>query len=853
MNARPPRIARALIRVLTPRADRPFVLADLDETFDRLARERGAGPARGWYRRQAAMSVVPLVASRVGDLVGGLRAGDVRFALRQMRRRPQYAVGVSGTLALGLASAFVLGGLAWSVWLRPLPLPDSERLVRVWERGPADPVGERVRYPVSPPLLERLRDRSWTHLTGFAGILGSTPEWIVEGEIRQLRGATVSPGFFDLLGIAPLHGRVGFSGRTGSEVPEVVLAEPFWRRAFGGDPAVVGTSIDLGGVPHRVIGVVAAFDGYPEPVDLVTPLVFETRQLGEGMRGARYIEVVARVRPSSTLEAAAREFAGHLEGLGVDWASHADWTGEVVSLRADLVGPFRDVLRLLLLAGLAFFCLALVNVVGLAAARSLERRSETAVRRALGASEARLGRGALVEGAVLGAVGGVGAAIAAGVLLRASVGWLPEDLPRAGAVAMGPGQTGAGLLVAVVFGAVLVAAAGRWAPAGSLRHAGRRTTPPLTGGRALVIGQFALTTLLLGAGALALERSLDLADRDLGFDADGVWTGLVVLPRTTTSGLEARRDAWGAVLGALHDRGFEAALSTNPPMSRSNSNYTFRRPGDDDETFAQYAIVSPDYFDVMGVPVLEGRGFEPGESGPVVVISKALADEHFPGEDPVGLPLSILLEEHEIVGVAGSTAHFGPDTPEPPMMYVPYEAVNWEYAHLLVAGGGDAVGGITAALADAVPGAAPPAVVPYERNLSRWFRPLRIQVGIVGALAVVGGLLAALGLYSTLAFQVRGRLAELGIRSALGATRTSIVAQVVRRGVAWAAVGLAAGLALWWVTRGPVGRAMGVGDAGFSSFSLLCTAASVMALALVALAGPARRAARADPLTCFRT
>lgn len=853
MSARPPRIARAVIRGLTPRADRPFVMADLDETFERLCRERGRGPARRWYRRQAATSVVPLVTARSVDWLGGLPGGEVRFALRQTRRRPQYALGVAGTLALGLASALVLGGIAWSVWLRPLPLPDSERLVRVWERGPADPLGERVRYPVSPPLLEHLRQRPWTHLSGFAGILGSTPEWIVEGEIRQLRGATVSPGFFDLLGMAPLHGRGGFSGRTGSDVPEVVLAEPFWRRAFGGDPGVVGTSIDLGGVQHRVIGVVAAFDGYPEPVDLVTPLVFETRQLGEGMRGARYVEVVARVRPTSTIEAAAGEFADHLEGLGADWASHADWSGEVVSLRADLVGPFRDVLRLLLLAGLAFFCLALVNVVGLAAARSLERRGESAVRRALGASEARLGRGALVEGAVLGAVGGLGAAILAGVLLRASVAWLPEDLPRADAVAPGPEQALAGFLVAVVLGAVLVAAAERLAPSGSLRHAGRRTTATLAGGRLLVIGQFALTTLLLGAGSLALERSLDLADRDLGFDASQVWTGLVVLPRTTTTGLEARRDAWGAVLRALEDRGFEAALSTNPPMSRSNSSYTFRRPADDDETFAQYAIVSPDYFDLMGVPVVAGRSFEPGESAPAAVISEALAAEYFPGEDPVGLTFSILQEEHEIIGVVGSTAHFGPDSPEPPMMYVSYEAVNWEFAHLLVAGGDDAVGGITAALAEAVPGAAAPGVVPYERHLSQWFRPLRIQVGIVGALAVVGGLLAALGLYSTLAFQVRGRLAELGIRAALGATRTSIVAQVVRRGVAWAAVGLGAGLALWWVTRGPVGRALGVGDAGLSSFSLLSTAASVLALTLIALAAPARRAARADPLTCFRT
>jgi len=853
VNPRPPSLARTVIRLLTPPSDRAFVLSDLDETFEEVARNRGEEAARRWYRRQAITSVPALLGQAIRDSTGWLSNGEVTQSLRSLRRRPQYALGVAGTLALGFASAIVLGGIAWQVWLQPLPFPDSEKLVRVYELERVNEAGDRTRYPLSPPLLAALRDREFSHLSGFASILGSAPEWIVEGEIRHLDGAMVSPGFFSLLGVRPLQGRGEWSGDDGNEVPEAILSEHFWRQTFGADPEAVGRMIDLAGVRHRIVGVVPQSGEYPEPVDLFTPLNWNETQLGEGFREARYVEAVGRVRPSSSIEAASAEFAAFIEGLGAAWDSHAGWSGELVSLREDIAGPFRPVLRLLLGAGLAFLTLSVVNVLGLAAARQLERSRDAAVRVALGASRARLGRSALLEGAVLGLVGGAAALLGARLLLEASVRWLPEDLPRT--AGMGLSLTGGGvwLLAAMILGAAILTLAHIMVPAADLRMSGARVSRGLSGSWLLVVGQFGLTTLLLATGALAVERSVQLADRELGFEADGVWTALVGLPRTTSDGWEPRRDAWDALLTDLQSRGYRAAISTNPPMAGSNNRYDYRRTAEDEQQFGQYAIISPDYFQVMGIPILEGRSFEDGQSAPAVVISRSLAEEVYPGESPVGLTLSILQEDREIIGVVESTSHFGPDTPSPPAMYVSYEAENWNYARILVRGGDQTPEAIASAVQSAVPGAAPPVVIPYRRHLSDWFRPLRIQLGIVGALAVIGGLLAALGLYSAIRYQVRGRLPELGIRKALGAHSSAIMLGVVRRGAVTAAVGLTIGMGLWWLSRGAVGEALGAEAAALSVPAFSATALAVLVLAIAAVAGPARRAAAADPLESLRS
>ncbi len=852
MKARPPAWSRALLGRLSSPSERDYVLADLDEAFARIAEESGVAAARRWYRGQALRSL-PLLSARLVDLARGSVASDLRGAIRVARRRPLYAAGVAGTLGLGLSSAIVLGGIAWRVWLRPLPFPDSEQLVRIYELGRPDEVGARDRGRISPPLLRDLRETEWTHFTGFAALSRSSPEWELDGELQQLQGLEVSPGFFDLMGMVPLLGRASWDSRNNAEVPEVVLSEAFWRRSFGGDPAVIERSIDLGGRPHAIRGVVRLEGGYPTPVDLLTPLVFEDRRLGEGMRGARYLEVVGRLGPQSTLEAASAEFAAFIEALGPDHPMHRGWTGEAVSLRDDLTGPFRDVLRLLLAAGVAFLALALVNVVGLASIRTLERRHEIGVRLALGASAGRVARGAWVEGAFLGAVGGAGALVVALVLLPASIDWLPPDLARSSEVGLSWGGALLWWIGSVGIGGVVGLLGHRPAPAHAELRTGMRSSRGGARGAFLVSGQLALTTLLVAVGTLVFERSRELASHDVGFRADHVYTSFVSLPRTTHDDWEARRDGWGAMLDHLEGAGIVAALTTNPPMSGANANYGFRRPGAESESFGQYSIVSPDYFRVMGIPILHGRTFEPGEAGPVTLISETLAEGHFPGEDPVGQTVSILQEEHTVIGVVGPTSHFGPDAPPPPSMYVSFEATTWAFAHLVAQGEASVAERLVDAITRIAPGASPPIVNPYETYLSDWFRPLRIQLGIVGVLGIVGGVLAGLGLYTTVAFQVRGRLPELGIRVALGATRGRILSSVVRGGLIAAGVGLAVGLGGWWASRGALGEVLGTPGAALSPSALTATVALILVLSLTAVALPALRASRADPVTTLRS
>ncbi len=851
MKPAPPRLARAVLSRLTHPVDREHVLADLDEAFERLASSHGAGAARRWYRAQALRSL-PLGVALLGDAARGWASTELRPALRLLRRRPPYVLGIAGTLGLSLSSAIVLGGIAWRVWLKPLPFPDSEKLVRVYELGRPDPEGRRDRGRISPPLLRDLREAEGSHVSNLAGIVSSTPEWLVEGELRQIRGADVTPDFFELLGMVPLHGRTRWESRNGSEVAEVVLTERFWRQSFGSDPSVVGSSIDLRGVPTRIVGVVAQEGGYPRQVDVFLPLVFDATQLGESFRGARYMDVVARVSPGSTIEAASAEVAAFVESLGTDHPAHDGWTGEVVSLRDDLVGPFRDVLRLLVAAGATFLVLALVNMVGLASTRALEREQEIGIRLALGASTSRLARSAWVEGALLGTLGGAAALVGALMVFPSTIGWLPRDLARSGEVGLSWSGAAAWWIAALVLGGVVARLGQRVAPGGAGVGSGTRATRDGRAGRMLVAGQLALTTVLVGVGSIVFERSLALARTDFGFEAADVHSAFVSLPRSTHDDWEARRDSWGAIVSRLRAAGISAAITTNPPMSGMNSNYGYARPGKARESFGQYSVVSGGYFDVMGIPILAGRTFEPGESGPVTLVSEGLAREHFPGEDPIGRTLSIIDQPHTIIGVVGSTAHFGPDAPEPAAMYVSYEATNWDFAHVVVRGDPSAAAQVVEVVEDVAPGTNRPSVVPYEEHLAEWFRPLRIQLGVIGGLGLIGGVLAGLGLYATLGYQVRRELPELGIRVALGAPRARIVADVVRRGLTAAASGLALGIGVWWLGRVRLGEILGSPDTVLSPFALGTTTGLILLLCLVAVSSPAVRASRADPLRSLK-
>ena len=319
MSRRAPRLARALLMLMTAPEDREFVAADLDARYRAIAVESGDSRARRWYRSQVMRAIPSLLADRLMDLrqIGFSGVGrEFGRVIRRSVRSPLYSAGVAGTLALGLGSLAILGTLAWDVWLSPLPVPDPDRVVRIYEMGRLDTEsGLRARNRVSPPFLDQMQRHEWGSIAQVAGISGDSPEWTHDSGARALSALRVTEEFFSVLGLAPTLGRLGWDEGQA----QVIVSERFWRSAFGADPSLAnGRSLNLNGEDHRIVGVVALPAGYPTPQDVLVPLTFRENQLSEGMRGARYLEAIARVAPGRTANDASAELAAFVESLGPD-------------------------------------------------------------------------------------------------------------------------------------------------------------------------------------------------------------------------------------------------------------------------------------------------------------------------------------------------------------------------------------------------------------------------------------------------------------------------------------------------------------------------------------------------------
>ncbi len=808
---RPPALARFLAALVGGRANRDFVLGDLDERFQRLLREKGAATARRWYWSQVVRGIgwavrpdSELIRRRSWEGVGG----EVRSGLRTVRKRPAYALGVTGTLALGLGSAALVFAVTWRVWLAPMPFPDPDGVVRVFETEPAEMTSavtgaedQGTRWRISPPLLEDMRANDWSTVEAVAGVSDAILDWETDGETRRVSSLAVSPELFGILGIVPVSGRLLSADE---DFPEVLLTGELWERAFGGDPAVIGSaSMVLDGEAHVVAGVVRLPSGYPGSADVITRLAFVEEQLGEGMRGARYLDVIARVRSGRSISDARAEVASFVSALGETYQNHAGWGADLVVLGDDLLEPFRGVLLLLLIAGGAFLLLAVVNVGGLVAARRSEARQDRAVRLALGASEVRLVRGSVVESALLGGLAALAGSAGAHWLLGPIRALVPEDVPRLSDVSLTPMMVAvilaAGVGLGVVVGLVGYAMSrGRTA----VMRPDREAAPGMKGRRVLVAGQVALTTLLATGGIAVLRYAAELRGIEVGFEPEGVRSAWINLSDQRFPGEEDWLVAWQELLDGLQDRGIDGAVATNPPMSGSNWLFGFHLDEDSKQGFAQHHSVTAGYFDAMGIEVVEGRGFSPDDratSEPVVVINEAFVREHFAGGTAIGREVRVVADTRTVVGVVGSTRHYGPSADVQLEMYVPLVQNPWPNGMILMRTQRGDVDAVLAEVARAIdPSLSVTESLPYEAYLREWYAPLRLQLVMVGVMALLGLSLASLGLYALVAHHVSTRRREIGIRIALGAPLGRVFRGVVGQGIALASLGGIAGLAAWY-------------------------------------------------------
>jgi len=807
---------------------------------------------------------------------------DLRYALRMLRKSPAFAFVAILVIALGSGAVTTIFSAANAVILRPIPgATEPGRLVEIG-RTQGD---RRGSLTPSYPFYSHARDESHT-LRGVAAwdLIQLTVSTGAEGTAAL--GNLASANYFEVLGAKPALGRF-FSpdeGRTPGAHPVIVLSYGFWQRRFGGEPGVVGRSVIVNGSPYTVIGVAPrGFTGvYPViRTDAWVPLM-QAEVLGRGAGilasvGSGWLIMFGRLNDGVTIDRARAE----LEAISAAHRSEEPedlqlFTGvalsRVTGFPADASGAIYAFVALLFAMSALVLVIASVNVAGMLLARATTRRREMAVRIALGAGRGRLVAQMLTESLVLfvaGAAGGV--VIAFGCVRLFDTIQLPAELPIA--VDLAPDYRvlgfalGAALITGLVFGSAPALQATRNDPSASLRSdsAGAGTRRSRTR-NALVIGQMALSLVLLVCAGLFV-RALGRGQRvDPGFDRTGVATAPVAV---STSGYDEARartfyDVLAARLSALP--GVTAvAYSRTVPLTNSRSSMSMtvdgytppRTRSRHGEVDVDFAIVSPGFLDVLRIPLVRGRGLLASDGEPaahVAVVNETFARHFWPGQEPIGRTLRDGKTVVTVVGVARDAKYSSLSEDPMPFMYLPL-AQNWRpEVNLLVRTTGSAAA-LTPVIRDAVRATDPllpvPAVLTLEAATSVALLPQRVAAAVTAVMGLLGLLLATAGLYGVIAYSVSQRTREIGVRMALGADRASVMRLVLKDGVRIIAIGLAIGLVL----SAAAARAMTPFLFGVSATDALIFAIVPLALGAVALLAsylPARRAAGTDPLTALR-
>jgi putative ABC transport system permease protein len=793
---------------------------------------------------------------------------DIRIALRNLFRTPGFAVAVTVTLAVAIGANTAMFSILYAVVLEPLPFRDSDRLMRVWQ---TDQHNASYREGASMPDLVdwQKQQRTFGALAGTVSKQLNLTEAGSEPERINVTGA--SHTLFGMLGVTPLAGRTftAADDRQGAEAV-ALLGESFWRRRFAGAD-VVGRAIALDGKTHRIAGVVpdlpAIWRGAGTDVWIaLTPAVHPFAEV----RGVHNVYVIGRLKDGVTREQAQSEMTMIASRLAQQYPDDNKGRGVLVERLLDaLVRDARPRLFILSAAVLAVLLIACINVAGLMLARADTRMRELAIRASLGASRSRLARQLLTESAVLAGLGCAGGIALAWWATRTLTALAPP-MPRGGNIGLNLPvlcfALGAALLAALLFGVVPAVRSSNVHPAlalGSVRTSIRGTR---TAGRsALVVAEVALAVILVITAGLLLKSFAGLMAVDVGLRTSNVVTFSMSLPEAKypVPGRDQYPD-WPAAV-AFYDRLLEriatvpgvasAALGMAHPLDlgfTSQVAVTGQPDSGGPKDEVRIRPVTPSYFETLGIPLLRGRLLtrddKPGAPA-AIVVNEALAKRYFRNESAVGKQLTFWGKPNTIVGVVKGERFGGPLNEPEPAIYGPLSRLPMGNITLAVRAThdpGSTVAAVRAAIRQIDPDMALFDVEPLGDTLERTVATPKFQAMLTAAFGAIALLLAALGLYALIAYQVQQRTNEIGVRVALGATSGEIARLVLVR----AAIVAAAGIAIGLVGALATGRFLQSIVFQISTRDpVIYTAVPLLlgAIALVAAWVPVRRAVRLDP------
>lgn len=846
-------------------------------------REHGLPPEEARYAARRAFGNATLIREQTRETWGSAPferlLQDLRYALRQLRRSPGFASVCLITLALGIGANTAMFSVVQGVILAPLPFPQTNRLVFLWEKRPGVP-----QLDVSYPNFEDW-ERNTRSFDAMSALTFHNFDLTAPGSSEHLIGIKSSSGLLRALGVKPAIGRDFEASEDQPNAPNVVLiSDRLWRERFASDRRVVGRPVDLDGKSFTVIGVLPPDFHFLADADVITPLRPNLPPIFTD-RSVEAFAVVARLKPGVTVSAAEaamnviqqeldRQYPNADRGIGVT----------ATSLMQEVVGDVKGTILLLFGAVGLVLLITCANLANLLLARSTVRTREFGVRAALGASRGRMVRQFLTESIMLSVAGGALGVALAGFGLRVLLAALPHTLPRAGSIGLHLTvllfTAGASIAVGILFG---LAPALRCASSNvqvALQNASRGTT---TGRHRLlarlVVVQFALTLVLMTGAGLLLRSIHNLWHVNPGFNMRHVISFQVGLSPSLTTTPARTRAAWQQLLARIDELpGVEAADLTNiVPLSGGDNGGPFwigtkQPPSLQEAPHALYFWTGPDYLKTMGIPLLRGRFFTSDDqigSDKVVVIDSVLAHKFFPNQNPVGRTLTVAhWGTARIVGVVGHVRDWGLDDPgtyNPQQIYIPVyqlpDAIVADFFRNLTVilrsaiPPADLMPAIRKAVYASAPGQPVYDVRTIDEIVTESMASRNIAILLLGIFAGMALLLSSVGIYGVVSYSVMRRTQEIGIRMALGADRSRVFRMIVGQGVGMAGAGLSLGIlaAIALVRLLPSFSQLLYGVSRSDPLTLFCVSLGLLLVAVAACFIPASRAVRTDPMRALRT